>query len=187
MTLKTLDDRREALEEAFFRKQNDALLARLREREEREHQREDLAEAMAYHDEALLDRLLDVGLRAETWLAVSLVPMVEVAWADREVAAAERDVILEAAAEQGVGPETDARALLEQWLEERPPPRLREAWKAYVSAVKQSVDAEGLETFHEDTFTRARAVATATNHVLGFGRAITNAEEQVLEDLESAF
>lgn len=187
MTLKTLDDRREALEEAFFKKQNEELLADLRTKAEREHQREALAEAIDYHDDALLDRMIDVGLRAETWLAVSLVPLVEVAWADREVSAAEREVILGAAAEQGVSPDSDAGKLLEQWLETRPPMLLREAWKAYVSAVKKSVGVEGLEAFHEDTFTRARNVAKATNHLLGFGRAVTDAEGEVLADLESAF
>lgn len=187
MTAKTLDDRREALEEAFFRKQNEKLLQNLRQQEEREHQRAALADAMAYHGDELLDQLLDAGLRAETWLAISLLPLVEVAWADREVSAAEREKILEAAVEQGVKAGSDARALLEDWLESRPPRKLRDAWKAYLGAVKESLGSTELQAFHDDTLERAREVARATNSLLGFGRKISDAEAAVLDELDSAF
>jgi len=187
MTAKTLDARREALEESFFRKENEKLLERLRRKEEREHEREALGEAMEYHEHAVLDKLIDAGLRAETWLAVALVPLVEVAWADREVSHAERALILEAAEQSGIRAGGDARALLEQWLEDRPPPRLREAWKAYVSAIKESFGSTELDEFHQDTLERARAVAKAANHLLGFGFMISAAENAVLEDLDSAF
>ena len=187
MTARTLDDRREALEESFFRKENEKLLQRLRQKQEREHQREALGDTMAYHGVELLDQLLDAGLRAETWLAVSLVPLVEVAWADREVSPQERAVILEAAEQNGITAGTDARALLEHWLEERPPRRLRDAWKAYVGAVKQSLGSTELDAFHSDTLERARAVAEATNSLLGFGRKVSDVEREMLEELDAAF
>jgi alkylation response protein AidB-like acyl-CoA dehydrogenase len=80
MATKTLDDRRRALEDAFFLKENEKLLANLRANEERAEQRAALSATMKLSDEDVLDHLIDAGIRAETWLAISLVPLVEVAW-----------------------------------------------------------------------------------------------------------
>ena len=136
MATKTLDDRRRALEDSFFEKESEKLLTDLRAKSEREIQRRALAEVTKLQDEDLLDHLIDAGIRAETWLAIWLVPLVEVAWADREMAAEEREALLNAAAEHGIEADSDARRLLEVWLARRPGPKLREAWTEYIGIVR---------------------------------------------------
>ena len=176
---------REALEEDFFRRENAQRLSALRESKEREAQRQALVEAMAVHDETTLDQLLDVGIRAETWHAITLVPLCEVAWADREISQAERQKILEAASDVGIEIGSDGYLLLEHWLSRRPPSSLRGAWKTYVAAVHAGMGESEKEALRRHTLERAEEVARATNHLLGFGRRVSEVEASVLEDLAS--
>lgn len=126
-----LDDRRRALEEAFFQKQNDELIEALRQ--QRRHEREvgDLAAECGIHDRRTLDALVDAGIRADTLPALGLTPLIAVAWADGILRDTERDAILEDAASLGVTPESTPYTLLSVWLESAPPPRLFEAWIQY--------------------------------------------------------
>src|SRR5690242_6516966 len=75
-----LEDRRRGLEEAFFAQHDAALLRRLREAGEAKAKREALAAASGITDDALLDRLVALGISSETLTALSLIPMVAVAW-----------------------------------------------------------------------------------------------------------
>ncbi|MBW1881880.1 MAG: hypothetical protein JRJ58_00015 [Deltaproteobacteria bacterium] len=187
MATKTLDDRRRALEDSFFERENEKLLSALRAKSEREIQRRALAEVAKLQDEDLLDHLIEVGIRAETWLAIWLVPLVEVAWADREMAEEEREALLNAAAEHGIEADSDARRLLEVWLARRPGPKLREAWTEYIGIVRGNLNDAARETLREQTLEQSRAVARAAGGFLGIGPHVSEAEERVLEELERAF
>ena len=183
MATKTLDDRRKALEDSFFQKQNEKLLANLRAKKERKIRRKALAEVINLQDEDLLDQLIDVGIRAETWLAISLVPLVEVAWANGEIAEKEREAILKAAAEHGIEADSDARRLLEVWLTRRPGSKLHETWAEYIDRVKHTLDDGARATLRQQILEQSRAVAEAAGGFLGIGPHVSEAEEQVLEEL----
>ena len=187
MAKKTLDDRRKALEDSFFQKQNEKLLAKLRAKDERENQRSALAEVMKLQDEGLLDHLIDTGIRAETWLAISLVPLVEVAWADGQIDEKEREAILNAAAERGIEADSDARQMLDAWLAMRPGPQLREAWAAYIETIKGILNDAARETLRNEILEQSRTVAEAAGGLLGIGPRISKAEKRVLEELSGAF
>ena len=88
---RVLGDRRKALEEEFFKKESEKLRARLREQADRETARAALAEASGIGDAEVLDRLVQLGMSAETFAALSLVPLVEVAWASGKVEPQERE------------------------------------------------------------------------------------------------
>jgi hypothetical protein len=75
-----LGDRRKALEEEFFRKQNEKLRERLHAQMERKDHRESLALAIGIRDAAVLDHLVALGLDGQTVAALGLVPLIEVAW-----------------------------------------------------------------------------------------------------------
>src|SRR5438105_8011251 len=94
-------DRRKALEEAFFAKQNERVKQQLRAKQEGQARREALAAASGIRDEGVLDQLVALGLGAETLAALSLVPLVEVAWADGTIDAKERAAILAGIEKQG--------------------------------------------------------------------------------------
>lgn len=95
-----------SLEEAFFAKKNAELLEKLRQKGLHKERRQALREVVPNADDALLDHLLEMGLGPETILALVLVPMAAVAWADGQLDPGERAALLKAAEERGVAPES---------------------------------------------------------------------------------
>lgn len=70
-------------------------------------------------DQDLIAGLKALGLDRDSFRAVALLPLIEVAWADREVQPAERKLILEVAeGHRLLAP--GARAVLDRWLAEAP-------------------------------------------------------------------
>lgn len=182
-----LEERRKGFENEFFAKQNEKLLAAIREEQTREQRREKLARVCGVKDEALLDRLLDRGVDAETLTALTLVPLIATAWADQEMAPLERRVILEKANELGIDPDTPAHELLSNWLESRPPDRLREAWADYVRLLSEVLEPGDRDDFKRSIIDWATEVAEAAGGVMRIGPKISKEEHEVLEQLEGAF
>jgi uncharacterized protein DUF533 len=178
-------DRRKALEDAFFAKQNEKARQELRAKHEGRARREALTAASGIRDDRVLDALASLGLGSETLAALSLVPLVEVAWADGAVDAKERAAILATVEQQGIPRQSPAHQLLEEWLSKPPEPRLLVTWKEYVKALA-SADAGALTALRGDVLGRARAVAEAAGGFLGLGSKISKAEEKMLQDLEQA-
>jgi len=187
MTKKTLDDRRQALEEVFFQRENEKVLAHLRAEREQKSHREALASVMAIGDTEVLDQLVSAGIRAETWLAITLVPLIEVAWADREMSAGERVAILKAADEDGIKEGSAARGLIDSWLDQRPTSKVLAAWEGYTEAVIRVLGDAARDALRAQTLDSARRVAEATGGFLGVRNAVSPAEEKVLEDLAQIF
>ena len=63
-----------------------------------------------------MDHLLDRGINPETMLAVTLIPLAIVAWADGSIEPKEREAIQRAAAEKGIAPGSVAEKVLNTWL-----------------------------------------------------------------------
>jgi len=187
MTKKTLDDRRQALEEIFFQKENEKVLADLRAEREQKSHREALASVMAIGDTDVLDQLVSAGIRAETWLAITLVPLIEVAWADREMSADERVAILKAADEFGIDRDSDARRLIDSWLDHRPTSDVLAAWEAYIEAVYRVLGDAARGALRTQTLDAARRVAEATGGFLGIGNTVSEAEGKMLDELARVF
>ena len=182
-----LGDRNKALEESFFAKENERLLENLRAEKAKLAAKEALAEASRIRDESVLDSLVELGIGPDTWTALSLVPLVEVAWADGVLDEKERRAILEAAADTGVKPGKASYDLLEAWLGEKPDARLLEAWGEYVVGIAGRLDESGKLALHDEIIGGARRVAEAAGGILGFGNKISSEEQQVLDQLELAF
>src|ERR1041384_7483850 len=115
-----LHERGKALEDEFFRREDKRLIGRLQELKAAEANREALAKASGITKPEVLDTLVKLGIRAETLAALSVVPLVEVAWADGTLDARERQAVLEHAVHAGITRGSTAYGLLEAWLERRP-------------------------------------------------------------------
>ena len=182
MSNELLDDRRKALEEAFFRKENERLRERLRQREARRVAADRLGKALGIGDAALLERLAALGIDAEVAAALALVPLVEIAWADGELHPREREAIMRAAAAEGVAAGSASYELLESWMRERPGPELMEAWGDYLRTLCAELPAAERKRLGTQLLDRARATAEAAGGFLGLGR-VSGAEERVLARL----
>ena len=181
-----LDERRRSLEEEFFHRENQRLLDQLRQDMQREETLRALSEASGIRNPALLERIADLGVTPETVAALSLVPLVEVAWADGKLDDREKEAILKASRSEL--PEGGASyRLLESWLERRPQAKLRKAWRHYIQGLAQELDPAEREALRTDLLGRARHMAEASGGFLGLGSRISRAEAEVLDDLARAF
>ncbi len=180
------DARRRSLEEAFFAKHNAQLLEKLREKGKRTRKQK-LIEACGIDDDRVLQPLLELDIEAESVVALTLVPLIRVAWADGSIRPEERLAVMNAAAQEGIVEGSPCAALLENWLKQKPEPRLVEAWKNYVSALSDTLEPKARESLRDQVIGRARDVAEATGGFLGLGNRISKSEERILAELEMAF
>jgi hypothetical protein len=155
-----LKDRERAFEADYFRKQDEKLLAKMRERAALQDLASALADKLRVDDAELLKRVADLGLDQGTGAAILLAPLVQVAWAEGHVSDAERAVVLEVAASRGVVPGTPAHAKLESWLKTRPPDTLFET-ALEVLRVAESVLQPG------EREERVKAIVDACRRVAG--------------------
>ncbi len=187
MSEEFLGDRRKALEEEFFAKHNQRLLQQFRETMAAKAKQEALAAASGITDAAVLEQLAAVDLSSETMAALSLVPLVEVAWADGTLDAKEQSALLAAAEQAGLSKDSASYRLLEEWFRERPSPKLLAAWNGYVASLLGTLDAQATHALKLDLLGRTRVVAEAAGGFLGLGRRLSSAEHAVLTELEQAF
>jgi hypothetical protein len=181
-----LDDRRRALEEAFFNKHNEVLRQRLHETKAAALKQQEITAATGIKDPVLLDKLAALDLRGGTLAALSLVPLIAVAWADGALDAEERAAILSSATRSGHGANIPSDALLQDWLSQPPPPALIDAWKTYTAGIIGTLDEPSRQTFKNELLQQARSIARASGGVLGLGSKVSQAEEAMLSQLEAA-
>jgi hypothetical protein len=181
-----LDERRRALEDSFFRERDAELLKRLRNQLNLECKRHELAIVSGIHDKKLLDRLINLELGPETVAALSLVPMVRVAWADGKLDKKERNAILDAAVGAGLDKADPSYHWLSSWLESRPDDELIGAWTGYVTALLATLGDEDRKALRNGLLQNARQVAAAAGSILGLTDPISDAEEAVLKELDAA-
>jgi hypothetical protein len=186
MTDRYFEDRRKALEFAFFSQRNKELLEKVKQDLDAEHKRGALKQATGIVDDSILDRIIELGVSVESLAALSIAPLVLVAWADGSMSTKERDAILAGAAQAGIKADTVAAQLLEGWLSKKPDTSLEVAWKSYTRAVCDRLVAGDHIKLREKVMGRCQMVAEAAGGFLGLG-SISNREQGMLDDLSTAF
>lgn len=182
-----LEDRKQALEESFFAKENARLLERLKADRETKAAKQSLSEISGITSDEVLDKLCGLGIAADTWAAVAIAPLVEVAWADGRVEAAEREAVLSAAESNGIAASSPSYLLLENWLARRPDGRLLEVWGAFIVRLCAELGDQERNELKHQLLGRARNVAKAAGGFLGLGNKVSTEEEIVLAELSKAF
>lgn len=125
--------------------------------------------------------------------ALTLAPLVEIAWADGHVTAGERAGVMQAAEAMGLGQHTDfCRTTLMRWLHEPPPTEALERWRKKLAPTL----AEGLTRAARRSGPRireeARKIAKMDERSFIDGTSlepdagITPEEQRVLDDLDAA-
>jgi tellurite resistance protein len=180
-----LDDRRRGAEEAFFARQNEQLRVGLRKSDQVAANSAELAAASGLRNSLVLDSLTELNVGPEGAAALSLTPLVAVAWADGDVSPKERTALLAAARDAGLA-ETDASyRLFASWLDAPPSAALMSRWKDYATTLLQGMSPEAAAAFRQEILDRARAIAASAGGLLGFG-GVSEAERAVLAEIEAA-
>ncbi len=183
----SLKAREKAFEDMFFQKKNEELIEAMRARQTREEQFAALSSVLGVDSEALIDPLLDLGLRGENVTALVLAPLVVVAWADRKLDREERRLILKAEDDFDIEPESEAGQILANWLEHRPHESLLDVWAAYVGEICRVLGSEERTRLRDDIVSRARRIARAVGKSFLRSGGPTEEEMEILARVEAAF
>lgn len=143
---------------------------------------------MATDEEVLLADLAVLGLDPGSYRAVVLLPMIEVAWADRTIQAQERKHILEVAKGHNLLSGRGAVAL-EVWLRERPSDELLELGRSVLVrlAHKRSGLGADLPEHSLDTVVELCAqVAEAAGGVFGLIWRVSGDERKAIREIGKA-
>jgi hypothetical protein len=179
-------ERRKNLEDAFFKDRDQHLLKKMRTELETLEETKKLSHVSGIVDERVLKSLVQAGVRAETLAAVTLIPLIEVAWCDGTVTVEERDAVLNAGAKAGIHPDKAPYDLLRQWLENRPDARTFVAWKDYITEVSSLMPKDSLTEFKRSMVDRCTRVAEAAGGFLGLA-TISAKERAKIDEFGKAF
>jgi hypothetical protein len=179
--------RANSLEDAFFFEQDRLLIERRRELERMETTRKSLSEVSGITSRPVLDKLVELEVTPQVLAMLAVVPLVEVAWADGHVHADERAAVLAAADKTGFAKGGVDYALLEQWLAQRPPANLLDAWEHYIAGLCEDLSDSQRDQLKADILSQARAVAEAAGGFLGLTSPVSAAEKKILARMEQAF
>ncbi|MEL7498113.1 MAG: hypothetical protein AAFN77_10915 [Planctomycetota bacterium] len=182
-----IHDRGKQMEDLFFKQQDEALLQRMRDERGSKEKQEQLSHACGITDSAVIDKLVEVGVTADSLTSVSMIPLVAVAWADKMMEATEQTAILDAAHSVGIEKGSASHELLAGWLKTQPSGELLDAWKGYIKAISEKIDATAMSQLKNSVLGRAEDVAKAAGGFLGFGNKVSEVEQTVIDDLKSAF
>ncbi len=146
-----------------------------------------LGRATGIDDPDLLARLVELGIRPETLAALTLIPLIETAWADGVMHAKEREAVLRGAATSGIAPESASYRLLEIWTMERPAREIREIWCEFIAAIASSLNERERSALRTKLMGRAWSVANAAGGFLDTTPSVSPEERLALDALDAAF
>lgn len=174
--------------DSMFAAENEELLAKLREQIKHDEQLEELSKAIGIDDKDLVQSLMDLGITAHSMAALTMYPMVCVAYADSVLNLEERDLIMKMASEWNMKPGDPGFEVLNHWLVEGPTEDGFAVWKKYIQAVMAQMTPQQVADLKLSIMNRSNAVATAVGDVLGrFGNRTNKAEDALLTEIASVF
>jgi hypothetical protein len=172
-------DLRKAKEEEFFRKREQALIEKLRQRAAAGAEARKMGDALGAKDPRILEDLQALGFNADTVSLLYVVPLVAVAWADGGVSARERSLIEELAGVRGVPPDSPAGRQLRRWLDERPSAEFLDASLRVIGHLLRELPANAAAPSGGDLLSRCARIAEASGGILGLG-AISPEERELI-------
>ncbi len=173
-------DRKRAQEEEYFRKQEQQQIEKMRRSTALEAERREMAEALGVSDEEVLGELQELGFTRETAPLVYLAPLVRVAWAEGQVSAKERELILAAARSRGIAEDSPGGKALADWLDNRPGETFFEKTLPVMGAMLRALPPDKRESQKRDLASACTRIAEASGGILGFGSKVSKEEQEMI-------
>jgi hypothetical protein len=174
-------ERGRALEEEYFRKKDRELVEKMRRTAAADQARGDLSKQTGISDAAVLAELQELGFTGETVILLPLMPVLELAWAEGGITAAERHMLVSLARSRGIAEGSAADRQFTSWMAERPAPDIFAKAARLISALLESgaPAAKGLTA--DQLVKYAEQIASASGGLLGLPiRAISMEERDLL-------
>ncbi|MGB7329230.1 MAG: hypothetical protein WBD31_30390 [Rubripirellula sp.] len=169
----------------FFVELEQQIVKRLHDEATSEQGRVELLRSTGIHGTELLDEFGKLGITADGVVALRLLPLVLVAWADGNVSKEEHKAVMDAALKMGIVESTTAWILLDQWLAKRPRGVSVDAWRRYIHDVMAQMSTAAQSRLIDLTCLQMTQVAKATGGVLGFG-SVSKKEQEVIHEVKIA-
>jgi len=181
--------RREAqeLEDSFFAEQDRKLIEKREQLKKLNETKENLAQVSGIKNDVILEKLVQLDIRPETLAALAVIPLIEVAWADRTVDDKERAVLLENLENQGIPKDSIEFQLVHQWLSHKPSPSLLHAWTHYIEGLCEALAPGEIAALRDELMKNTTALARASGGFLGLGNKISKSEAEMIQKLTGAF
>jgi hypothetical protein len=169
-------------EEDYFRRKDRELLEKMRAAATAEQTRRELGTATGIQDAALLQELDELGFTPDTIALLPLIPVLQVAWAEGGVSAAERKMILDLARQRGIAAASPADARLTEWLDTRPSDDTFRKASRLIGAMLDQPVASGPQLSAEELIHYCEQIASASGGLFGIGKVSTE-ERAALEQI----
>ncbi len=179
-----LAERGRSLENEYFRKKDQELIERIRRERAAQEARQQLSATSGLQDPALIDELEALGFTTDTVALLPLVPLIQVAWAEGGVTAAERALVVKLARARGIGEGSAADQTLDGWLANRPSPDVFARATRLLGAMLQSPQTDAPMTA-ADLVKYCEEIAASSGGVFGINK-ISGEERALLAAIASA-
>jgi tellurite resistance protein len=176
-------ERGRSLEEEYFRKKDRELVEKMRQAAAAAQTRAELGARIGVNDPQLLEELEALGFTPDTVALLPLVPVVQVAWAEGGVSAAERNLIVKLARARGIAEGSAADLQLADWLNRRPAQDVFSRATRLISAMLAAPGQQQLSA--EDLVKHCEAIASASGGMFGINR-VSAEERQLLSSIADA-
>lgn len=174
------------LEDAFFLENDRKLIDQLHKMQKMKESMASLEMVSGIKNEAILKKLVELDIRPEIVAAITLVPIIEVAWADGKLDEKEKNAILKISAEHFGADHKIPEILITEWLTQKPAAQMLDAWVHYLQGLVELMSPEETAALKKTLLSQAREVAEASGGFLGLNK-ISAQEEKMLKGLEKAF
>jgi len=183
--LDILREKERGEEAQYFRRKDQELIQKLREKAHLEELHKRLGEKLQVEDPDLLQKVVAQGLTQESGPALLLAPLVQIAWAEGKVSPEERDEILKIARQRGIEDGSPAHAQLLEWLAKRPSDELFEVSEMSIKLGLTVLPPTERDARIKEIVSQCRRVAAASGgsglaRMLGLAHSVSQQEEIVL-------
>ena len=179
-----LGERGRALEGDYSRKKDRELIDRMRQVSAADAVRRELSDKSGLYDPQMIQELEWLGFTPETVALLPLVPLIQMAWAEGGVSAAEQKLIMQLAWTRGIADGSAADQQLAAWLSSPPDPKVFSSASRLIRATLDS-EARGADplTAHE-LVTYCEEIAAASGGIFGINR-VSSEERALLSEIAS--
>jgi hypothetical protein len=161
------------------------LIERMRKAAAAEDAQRPLGERSGIQDPDLLRDIAALGFDADTVGLLPLVPILQVAWADADVSAGERKLIVDIARLRGIAEGSPADRQLSQWLTHRPSPDVFSRAGRLVAAMLSAGSSAAQDLSADDLVRYCESIAAASGGILGLAR-VSPTERAAIEQIQTA-
>ena len=177
----SLAERGRALEEEYFRRRDRELIEKMRQVADAEGARAELGRQTGVQDAALLKELQELGFTPDTVILLPVMPVLEMGWAEGEITASERSLIVKFARSRGIDEHSAADQQLTEWIARRPDGAVFAGARRLIAAVLSSgAPQAGGPLTGADLVAYCEQVAAASGGLLGLRMGSVSQEEKAL-------